>query len=48
MSWLTLWTAVLIGVVVVFIAIVAVVTIGGARDLKALFTSLRESGDPDA
>ncbi len=48
MSWLTIWTAVLLGALVLFLAIVVVVTIGGARDLRALFTSLREAGDGDA
>lgn len=48
MSWLTIWTTVLLGALVVFVAIVVIVAVGGARDLRALFVSLREPRDDDA
>ena len=40
--WIVLWKAVLIGGLGLFAALAVVVTIGGARDVVRLLTTLRE------
>jgi len=42
MSWMLLWKIVLIGGIGLFAALAVVVTIGGARDVRKLFQTLRE------
>ena len=43
--WILLWKSVLIVGVVLFAALAVVVTIGGARDVRDLFRTLREQHD---
>jgi len=41
-SWIVLWKVVLIAGVAMFAVLAVVVTIGGARDVRKLLTTLRE------
>ncbi len=46
-SWELFWAVLFAGTMVVFLALSVVVTVGGFRDVKAMFRSLRarQNGD---